>query len=140
MLLGSFGSKETRNMDGWVKASASTTGMCCVMAKAISDDIVLLADSKNRRRAGYVPHFEPVIMISAQGWDEVGAEAAEIWGPEPGETIHHAEVTVQGRHDGSVAVTSNADRTTLIYLPEEWKAYLFGVKDGEMASAQLVDA
>jgi len=127
MNLGNLGLTACRSQ-GWIKAEASGGSTCCVLVKLVSDRIVALADSKNRRHPGYVAHFEPIITLTKSGWDDLRRQLTTA---EPLDLVSHVEIDVEHWADGTVALTSNADGTTLTYLPEEWRVFVEAIRSGE---------
>ena len=138
MHLGSLGSTAVQT-NGWQKAAASASSGCCVIVKAV-DGLVLVGDSKTRRQPGYVAHFEPVVVLSAVAYEELRSEVADRDTGQPGVIVAHVEATVERLSNGTVTVTSTADKTTLEFLPEEWAAYVAAICSNELRHYDLVGA
>ncbi len=139
MHLGSFGPTAVR-AEGWVKATASAGGACCVTIKAVSERMLVMGDSKTRLQPGYVAHFEPVVALSSAGYERLRVELARRDTGQSGVIVSHPEASVERLGDGTMVVTSTIDRTALKFLPEEWDAYLDGIRGNELRLVDLVDA
>ncbi len=140
MHLGSLGPTAVQ-AEGWLKARASGGGAgCCVSIKAVSDRTLVIGDSKARREQGYVAHFEPVIVVSAVGYERFREALASSDTGRPGSIVETAEVIAERLGNGTVRVTSAADSTTLEFLPAEWDAYLRAIRDNELRLRDLVEA
>ncbi len=98
-------------------------------------EIVLIRDSKYGRNLDNDPAAEPVIAVTAPQWQRF---LSQVKGSsfEPLTTT----LVVTEHADGSVALTSTVDATTLTYTPAEWEAFVGGVADGELTTDHLLAA
>jgi len=132
MNLGSLG-QAAAGPEGWTKAKDSTGGGCCVLVKAVSDQIIVLADSKNRQRPEYIAHFEPVIALTKAGWESLRRQLEDTEAPD---WVEHAEVRLEARADDTLALISVADGTALTFKPDEWLTFIEAIRLGETFAPQ----
>jgi hypothetical protein len=114
---------------GWFTSTRSNNGNQCVEVR-FDGDAVLIRDSKYRRNPASRPAEEPIIIVTVSEWTSFLDTL----------TPHHT-------HSDSTAITATvADDghtmlrcgdITLTYTPEEWTAFVAGVRDGEFNRADV---
>lgn len=104
----------------WFTSSRSNNGNQCVEVR-FDGDAVLIRDSKYRRNPANRTAEEPIITVTASLWTSF------INLLNSGRS--HNELIVQTCADGS-ATLRHGD-ITLSYTPEEWDAFIAGVRAGE---------
>ncbi|GAB2649852.1 DUF397 domain-containing protein [Nocardia goodfellowii] len=105
---------------GWFTSSRSNNGNQCVEVR-FDGDAVLIRDSKYRRNPANRLADEPIITVTASQWNSF------LKLLDSGRA--HDQLLVRTSADGS-ATLRHRD-ITLSYTPEEWTAFLAGVRDGE---------
>ncbi|MEU8895246.1 DUF397 domain-containing protein [Nocardia sp. NPDC048505] len=105
---------------GWFTSSRSNNGNQCVEVR-FDGDAVLIRDSKYRRNPANRLADEPVITVTTRAWNSflTHLNAARA----------HDQLLVRGTADGGA--TLRHQDTTLTFTPEEWTAFLAGVRAGE---------
>ncbi|MBF6333206.1 DUF397 domain-containing protein [Nocardia transvalensis] len=113
---------------GWFKSSLSTQGTNCVEIQ-FDDGVVLMRDSKYLRNPANDPQQQPIIAIPLAHWTaflDLAAGTASL-GPA-------GLPTIGIQQDGSAQLTA-ADGTTLLFTPDEWRAFTAAVGTGEFVAA-----
>ncbi|WP_378735230.1 DUF397 domain-containing protein [Nocardia brasiliensis] len=105
----------------WFTSTRSNNGNQCVEVR-FDGDAVLIRDSKYRRNPANRPADEPVITVTAHEWSTF-LDALRRRERTPGALTAHpaADDHTTLRHGDTV----------LDYTPQEWDAFLLGVRDGE---------
>jgi len=110
----------------WQKGAASHGGGCCLeFAITLDGGHVLIRDSKYRRDARNRPELEHLIMVSINAWDDFRAKVTD------GLVVGNDELVVTEHADHRVTLESGLDQTALTYEPEEWAAFVGGVRDND---------
>ncbi|GAA5106591.1 DUF397 domain-containing protein [Nocardia iowensis] len=105
----------------WFTSTRSNNGNQCVEVR-FDGDAVLIRDSKYRRNPANRPADEPVITVTAREWTTF-LDTLRLRERTPGVLTAHTAA------DGHT--TLRHGDTVLDYTPQEWDAFLLGVRDGE---------
>ncbi|WP_405159766.1 DUF397 domain-containing protein [Nocardia sp. NBC_01499] len=105
----------------WFRSTRSNNGNQCVEVR-FDGDAVLVRDSKYRRDPANCLADEPIITVTAREW-----------------TLFLDTLRASGRTPGALTAHTAADGNTMLrhgttvlgYTPQEWNAFLLGVRDGE---------
>ncbi|MFI5776028.1 DUF397 domain-containing protein [Nocardia sp. NPDC051570] len=111
---------------GWFKSSFSTQSSSCVEA-LFTEGAVLIRDSKYLRNPANDPAAQPIISILAKDWREFLASATGV-----GVQSSHGVPVIEAASSGAVVLRAG-DGTTLTYTPDEWTAFVSGIRAGEFA-------
>ncbi|MET7770434.1 DUF397 domain-containing protein [Nocardia sp. NPDC005366] len=110
----------------WFTSTRSNNGNQCVEVRFVGD-AVLVRDSKYRRDPANLLAEEPIITVTANEW-----------------TSFLTLLATGGSADRLITRTASDGTTslchgdiTLTYTPEEWDAFIAGVRDGEFDRAIL---
>ncbi|WP_405178909.1 DUF397 domain-containing protein [Nocardia sp. NBC_01377] len=107
----------------WFTSSRSNNGNQCVEVRFVGD-VVSVRDSKYRRDPAALLCDEPIITVTATEWTSfltVLASGGSAYGP--------TALTALTTSDGATSLRHG--EITLTYTPEEWDAFIAGVRDGE---------
>ncbi|WP_216916879.1 DUF397 domain-containing protein [Nocardia noduli] len=107
----------------WFTSSRSNNGNQCVEVRFVGD-VVSVRDSKYRRDPAALLCDEPIITVTATEWTSfltVLASGGSAEGP--------TALTALTTSDGATSLRHG--EITLTYTPEEWNAFIAGVRDGE---------
>ena len=113
----------------WFTSSRSNNGNQCVEVRFVGD-VVLVRDSKYRRDPAALLCDEPIITVTATEWTSfltVLASGGSVEGPTAPTTP--TALTALTTSDGTTSLRHGD--ITLTYTPEEWDAFIAGVRDGE---------
>ncbi|QBS42225.1 DUF397 domain-containing protein [Nocardia sp. CS682] len=111
----------------WFRSTRSNNGNQCVEVR-FDGDAVLIRDSKYRRDPAHRPADEPIITVTAREWSAF-LDALRTAHRPPG------ALTASTAADGHTTLRHGT--TVLRYTPQEWDAFLLGVRDGEFDRTAL---
>jgi hypothetical protein len=114
---------------GWFTSTRSNNGNQCVEV-CFDGDAVLIRDSKYRRDPASRPAEEPIIIVTASEWTSFLDTLA------PRRT-HSDPTAITTTVADAGHTTLRCGDITLTYTPEEWTAFLAGVRDGEFNRADV---
>jgi hypothetical protein len=112
---------------GWLKSTFSTGSCTCVEVR-FEENGVSIRDSKYRRDPNHDLALEPVIAISDPTWETF---LSEVRGDMPAGA--NGALGMEHSADGTVTLRSLAEDTALVYTPEEWSAFVAGVKANQFS-------
>ncbi|QIS18751.1 DUF397 domain-containing protein [Nocardia terpenica] len=119
----------TRLRPGWRKSSYSSNGGASCVEVKFAGASVFIRDSKYLRDPANDPATQPIIELRAADWPHFLTLAAGRT------TAPVAGLRSLTRHaDDSITITAT-DGTSLTYTPDEWTAFLAGIRAGEFAAA-----
>jgi hypothetical protein len=115
---------------GWLKSTFSAANGACLEATRWGE-LILVRDSKYRRRPGNDPLREPLISLPVQQWDAFRDDVAAGRSPD-GDALQ-----LIAAPDGSVDLVATGDGTTLSFRADEWLAFVAGAEHGDLDSHAL---
>jgi hypothetical protein len=118
------GATDVPGENGWKKSSYSVGNASCVEVN-VGATTVLLRDSKEQRKAGYLPADDPTIEVSAEVFDElIGRVAAGA------EEVAAGSLSAETRQ-GGITLSCAETGVELSFTAAEWEAFRSGAADGE---------
>lgn len=109
----------------------------CLKVSILLGLFVAIGDTKYRRLSQGPAETEPFIFVTADRWDAFvqAVRRTGLGAVDPLET----GLIVELHEDGCMTLTSVEDHTTLWFNTDEVEAFVLGVREGELTTAQLTD-
>ncbi|MBF6216227.1 MULTISPECIES: DUF397 domain-containing protein [Nocardia] len=116
-------------LDGYVKSSYSDGGGQCVeVRRYLGQPEIHIRDSKFRRDPRNRHRREPIICMPATAWPSF--EDAVLGRRVDSPALGQPDVE---QHPDHGVTLRDANGTTLTFTPEEWTAFVLGLRAGEFA-------